>query len=228
MSPRRTQNLDMLAAVAKGLRGLKEKVVFVGGATIDLYLDDPTVAGARPTDDVDCVVELTTRTQYYDLEEQLRALDFKHPMTQRGPVCRWTYSGITVDVMPTHGEVLGFNNRWYPDGVAQAVNAQLPDGQTIWIFSAPYLLASKLEAFFDRGKDDLLISQDLEDILAVLDASDGIERKILDSPAPLRSYLREKFAALLANEKFIDAVPGHVKGDGRPERLLALLRRLTA
>ncbi len=47
MSPRRTQNLDMLAAVAKGLRDLKEKVVFVGGATIDLYLDDPAVTGAR-------------------------------------------------------------------------------------------------------------------------------------------------------------------------------------
>lgn len=94
MSPRLTQNLDMLAAVAKGLRGLKEKVVFVGGATIDLYLDDPAVAGARPTDDVDCVVELTTRSQYYDLEERLRKLDFKHPMTQRGPVCRRATRGL--------------------------------------------------------------------------------------------------------------------------------------
>jgi hypothetical protein len=36
MRPRRSANLDMLAVVAKGLKGLKERVVFVGGATIEL------------------------------------------------------------------------------------------------------------------------------------------------------------------------------------------------
>lgn len=35
---RESANLEMLAIVAKGLRGLKEKVAFVGGATIDLYV----------------------------------------------------------------------------------------------------------------------------------------------------------------------------------------------
>ena len=35
---RTTPNIEMLAVVARGLKNLKEKVVFVGGATIDLYL----------------------------------------------------------------------------------------------------------------------------------------------------------------------------------------------
>ena len=50
----------MLAVVAKGLRGLKEKVAFVGGATIDLYVTYPADAASRPTDDVDAL-ELATR-----------------------------------------------------------------------------------------------------------------------------------------------------------------------
>lgn len=37
MNPKRSTNLDMLAVVAKGLKGLKERVVFVGGSTIELY-----------------------------------------------------------------------------------------------------------------------------------------------------------------------------------------------
>ncbi|MDE2313915.1 MAG: hypothetical protein KGL04_07060, partial [Elusimicrobia bacterium] len=49
-----TKNLALLAIVAQGLKSLKEKVVFVGGAIIDLHLD-PAAPESRPTDDVDCV-----------------------------------------------------------------------------------------------------------------------------------------------------------------------------
>lgn len=95
----------MLAVVAEGLSGLEEKVVFVGGATIDLYVSYPADAASRPTDDVDCVVELASRGEYYALEEELRGLGFKN-FPGKGPVCRWEYRGIMVDVMPTEGKVL--------------------------------------------------------------------------------------------------------------------------
>jgi len=36
------------------------------------------------------------------------------------------------------------------------VPVRLPDGQEIRIFSLPYLIASKLEAFKDRGHDDFM------------------------------------------------------------------------
>ena len=35
----------MLGIVAKGLKGLKDEVVFVGGATIDLFITDPAAPG---------------------------------------------------------------------------------------------------------------------------------------------------------------------------------------
>jgi hypothetical protein len=123
---------------------------------------------------VDCVVEMASRVKYYEVEEELRKLGFKHPTTGSAPICRWEYSGIPVDVMPTEGKVLGFNNRWYAEGMANTRKADLPEGQEIEIFSAPYLLASKIEAFKDRGRGDFLVSRDIEDIVTMkLDTNVG-------------------------------------------------------
>jgi hypothetical protein len=52
------KNIDMIEIVAAGLRELCDQVVFVGGATTSFYIDDPASAEMRPTDDVDCVVEI--------------------------------------------------------------------------------------------------------------------------------------------------------------------------
>lgn len=148
---RKSHNIEMLTVVAKGLRGLREKVAFVGGAIVDLYISYPADAEPRPTDDVDCVVGLTSRGRYYAIEEELRALGFKHSLGE-GPICRWEYCGIMVNVMPTEGKILGFTNLWYPAGLANTETAVLPDGQKVEVFSAPYFLASKVEAFLDRAR----------------------------------------------------------------------------
>ncbi|OHA62757.1 MAG: hypothetical protein A2117_01430 [Candidatus Wildermuthbacteria bacterium GWA2_46_15] len=72
------KNIEMLAEIAKGLGPLREKVVFVGGSTVALYLADPAAPGIRPTEDVDCVVKLVSRAEYYKFEEELRKLGFQH------------------------------------------------------------------------------------------------------------------------------------------------------
>lgn len=219
----------MLAVVAKGLRGLKEKVAFVGGATIDLYVTYPEDAASRPTDDVDCVVEMASRGQYYGIEEELRSLGFKN-FLGKGPVCRWDYCGIMVDVMPTEGKILGFTNRWYPSGLANTETAVLPDGQRVEIFTAPYLLATKLEAFSDRGREDFYGSPDIEDIIAVLDGCPDLKERIQSAPADVRSYLADKFHELLSNDRFVGNIPGHVldraNAELRATRVLTLLKAL--
>lgn len=231
MKPRRSTNLDMLAVVAHGLKGLKERVVFVGGATIELYVATSTPEG-RATDDVDCVVEMASRVKYYELEEELRKLKFKHPMAERAPICRWEYSGIPVDVMPTEGKVLGFNNRWYADGMANARTAELPDGQKIEIFSVPYLLASKIEAFKDRGHGDFFGSRDMEDIITVLDGCPHVKEEMGKAPKTVRDFLARRFKEFLDDSNFIDSLQGHIEAlqsrSGRAEKVLALLRDLAA
>ncbi|WP_044214662.1 hypothetical protein, partial [Saccharicrinis fermentans] len=69
-------NIEMLQTVATGLRGLKDDMVFVGGAVAELYASNPELSDIRPTLDVDCVIELRSKTAHIKLEEDLRALGF--------------------------------------------------------------------------------------------------------------------------------------------------------
>ena len=62
-----------MAQVAKRLGDLRDHVVFVGGAILGLLIDEPGSSTPRPTDDVDVIIEVSSRQRYYVLEEQLRA-----------------------------------------------------------------------------------------------------------------------------------------------------------
>jgi len=105
----------MLQTVANGLKELKEEVVFVGGAVAELYASDPAASDIRPTQDVDCVIELSSRLEHKRLEENLRRKEFENDTSPGAPICRWIYNDIKVDVMPTDCDILGFSNRWYTD-----------------------------------------------------------------------------------------------------------------
>ncbi len=190
-------NIEMLSLVARGLGSLKD----------------------GPTDDVDCVVEVVSRVEYHKIEERLRVLGFRHPIDDKTPICRWQYKGVLVDVMPIEGKILGFSNRWYAEGFERSVVTKLPDGQNIRIFALPYLVASKLEAFKDRGKADFMGSADLEDIVVLLDGVPDFQGQILRAPAALRAYLLENFEGFFREEMFIDALEGHIPPVGRGERV---------
>jgi len=46
---------------------------------------------------------------------------------------------------------------------------RLPSGRYICLITAPVFIATKLEAFHDRGGGDFLVSHDLEDVVTVID-----------------------------------------------------------
>jgi predicted nucleotidyltransferase len=219
----------MLSLAARGLGPLKDEVVFVGGATIELYLAGQPALQVRATDDVDCVIEVAARTGYHRLEEKLRGRGFRHPMDEKALICRWEYRGILVDVMPLDGGVLGFTNRWYPEGFEYSQPANLPDGQEIRIFSLPYLVASKLEAFKGRGRDDFMGSSDMEDIVTLIDGTEDFGKEIEQAQASVKRYLQDSFRALLADGRFLDALTGHLPpaaGPGRAARARSILEAL--
>ena len=218
----------MLALAARGLGPLKDEVVFVGGATIELYLAQEAAPKVRATDDVDCVVEVATRNEFHDLEEKLRALGFKHP-AGKAPICRWEYKTILVDVMPSDGAILGFKNRWYPAGIENAIATRISDGLDIKIFSLPYLVASKIEAFKGRGRGDFIASTDMEDVIALADGVPDFAAQIGKAAKDVRSYLQDYFRQFLADERFLDALQGHLTpaaGPGRAARARAVLSSL--
>ena len=61
-------SIELLELAADGLGPLLDEVVFVGGATVTLWITDPGAPPARPTKDVDVVVEVATRSAFHDFE----------------------------------------------------------------------------------------------------------------------------------------------------------------
>jgi hypothetical protein len=118
-------NLEKLALVAARLEPLGTRVVFVGGATIGLYVDAVTAGQLRATLDVDCVVPVDNRLDYALLESRLRRLGFVNRMEEGDPICRWTVDDVVVDVMPLDARVLGFTNRFYRLGYENAARPRL-------------------------------------------------------------------------------------------------------
>jgi hypothetical protein len=86
-----------------------------------------------------------------------------------------------------------------------------------------------MEAFRGRGKMDFQSSHDLEDFVAVIEGRDTLFREIAESPLELRRYLAEAAKMLLAEPRFLDALPGFVLDSERvpliQERLAELVRQ---
>ena len=49
-------NIQAVQLVAAGLQDLRDQVVFVGGAVVSLYANDPGADVPRPTSDIDLVM----------------------------------------------------------------------------------------------------------------------------------------------------------------------------
>lgn len=129
--------------------------------------------------------------------------------------------------MPTDPAILGFANRWYPLVVETAQSFHLPAGFNIRLITAPAFLATKFEAFTDRGKGDLLGSHDLEDIVTVLDGRPELPQEIADSDEELRTYLATRCRNLMAAPEFFDYLPSMIKPSGTlGERVTILADRL--
>lgn len=220
-------NIVRLKAVARALGEWQNKVIFVGGATVSLYATRPLSVSVRPTDDVDVVVELISIGEFYQLQSYLLKHDFKNDM-ESPIISRFLLQGLKVDFMPTDPSILGFSNRWYPEGVKTSIEYTLNNETTIRIFTSPYFIASKMEAFKTRGKGDLYGSHDLEDIIFVLDNRDEIEKELTNSDAQVKHFLQQEFYALLNNPSFEEALLGHVEQNDQIKRKNTVLAIMDA
>jgi hypothetical protein len=109
-------------------------------------ITDAAASDARPTKDVDVIVEIATTAEYHQLAERLRGLGFREDASEGAPLCRWLVDGIVVDVMPTDVATLGFSNRWYREAFEHAAHMDV-EGVDIRVVTAPFFLATKIEAF---------------------------------------------------------------------------------
>lgn len=216
-------NVAILELVVATLGDLRSELVLVGGCSVGLLISDPASPPVRETLDVDLVAEVTTIGEYYELCEKLRARGFQQSH-EDAHMCRWAKDSLKLDVMPSSDKVLGHStNRWYPDAIATAGRTVLGNGLDILVISSPLFLATKLEAFFDRGEGDYATSHDLEDIINVVDGRPELIAEVAEAPDIVQEYLRDEFDGLLADKAFVDAIPMHLRGDAASQARVPLI-----
>jgi predicted nucleotidyltransferase len=221
---------EMLKVVALALgRELRTRLVFVGGCTTALYITDPiTLEGVRATDDVDLIVDLAGYAEWADLMARLCERGFAEAADEN-VICRMKLGELKVDFMPDDKAILGYSNRWYTKGIETAVSAALEEGLEIRSLTPPLFIATKLEAYLGRGKDDLIGSRDAEDILLLVDGREELVEEIAATEPEIRAYIAEQITAVLEDPNFDHFLEGNVRGPaGRTdivyERLIAISR----
>ncbi len=220
----------MIKLVAERLGPLRPKVVFLGGSATGFHITDKAEPEIRATKDVDIIVEVASRVDYHQLEKTLRELGFFQKMQKDDPICRWYINDVMVDVMPTDENILGFSNRWYLPAIKNSVTIELEPNLEIRLVTAPYFLATKLEAFFGRGRGDYLVSHDMEDIINLINGRVEIIEEIKNSEADLKEFIISTLQSFSDDDLFLEALPGHLLPDqasqGRRSIILERIKKI--
>lgn len=216
-------SIELLEQAAAALGEMCSDVVFLGAATISLWITDEAAPALRPTADVDVVVEVTTLAEYNRFEARLRAAGFR----DEGSVLGRFLVGpddLQIDAIPADGSILGFENHWQRASLPEAVERSLPSGAAIRCVSPAYLLATKLEAFASRGGGDYLGSPDFEDIVALVDGRAELVTEVNASDSALRRYVVAELSSHLGSGRGRDAVIAHLEhGRGGRQRAEAVV-----
>ena len=140
-------------------------------------------------------------------------LGFSQKIQEDDPICRWYISDAIVDVMPTDENILGFSNRWYLPAIKNSVKIELEPDLEILIVTASYFLGTKLDAFLGRGEGDYLTSHDMEDIINFINGRVEVLEDTKNSEPDLKDFIIKSFQGFLADELFLEALPGHLLPD---------------
>lgn len=224
---RRSIQREWITTVAEQVGPLIEEMVFVGGVATDLLITDGGSLDARFTEDIDILVGCTTKPQYYKLVQHLVELGFVNDMD--GPTCRYKLGEITIDLMPSDTDILGFSNSWYPQALQTCNRIQISDKLNIRVIDAPTYICTKFEAFKSRGNEDYQESHDIEDIMLVVDGRPELFLEIFKATQPTRLYINEWFQELTRSDDFIDALPNLIgmQEEGRDKTVLSKMHAIS-
>jgi hypothetical protein len=201
-------NRPRLVRVARALGPLLDEIVLVGGQVAELLVTDPAAVRVRPTNDVDVICDVATLSAYERFAGRLRRIGFREVMDPGAPLCRWRHDDDILDVMPLEERVHGLRGSWYPYGMRTAWPYHLAEDLDIRILSAPAFLATKWEAFEDRGAGDLYGSHDVEDVVTVIGGRPGVIEEIRRAEVDVRRYLAERASRFLAGGATPDIIAG--------------------
>ena len=216
-------NIAVVAEIAEALKDIKQEMVFVGGAIISLYTDDPAADEIRPTQDVDMTINILNLGHWEEVQKKLSELGFQ-PDPFGHAICSYKYNDIPVDIMATEDGPLGPSNRWYKVGFKNLWNVKVKD-QEIKILSAPCYLATKFEAFKNRG-NDYRTSHDIEDIIYVLDNRIDIVSEITEGEPSILLFIREQLQIIINKGILKEVLVSHIHPLMLDERIVIVEEKI--
>ncbi len=105
-------NRQIIQKVARALGELNREVIYVGGATVSLYINDPAAEDVRPTKDIDISLSVATINELEDVREKLASKGFIQS-SELDVICRFKFEDILVDVMNTNLISWAPANPWF-------------------------------------------------------------------------------------------------------------------
>jgi predicted nucleotidyltransferase len=216
-------HITMIRAVAKAMGPeLCQDIAFVGGCTTALMLTDLYAKQqVRHTDDVDLIVHVLSYAHWEKLKEQLREKGFHEQPDDDAPICAMFLASLRVDFMPDDAEILKFGNAWYRDALESAEHRDIGEGVAVKIVRPAHFVATKLVAYLSRGKNDPLESNDVEDILTLIDGRPEIADEILHADSKMRTYISSQLGALQKHRDFEYAIAAASNGNAAREEVIS-------
>lgn len=220
-------HLEMLGKVVSSLTSeLREQIVFVGGCTTCLFVDEASQEDIRSTEDVDLIISVLSHREYISFQNELKQCGFKELglEDEEGPICRMKLGETVIDLMPTEASVLGFQNKWYPKAFESAEDYRLNE-DVIKLIHPVYFLATKFEAYNNRGKGDILESKDIEDIFIVVNGRSQLYGEVYNFKYENQSvvkFIQEQFRLLRQHYNYLYKIDGYKKAEERIQKILDL------
>lgn len=200
--------------------------VFTGGGIVDLLITDSEAQQALFTKDVDVVLEIATNLEFQSMESALEHAGFKRRPGEEAERISWDWQGVRVDTLPNRRIISLPHNPWFAALMHSAQRFEVIPGRHAWIASAPCFIATKFQAFWDRGRKDILKSKDLKDILAVVNGRSELLLEIESAAPEVLRYLQLNFGRILEDGEIIECLPQLVPEDIREVLVVRRMREI--
>lgn len=197
-------NREVTKRIAHALGEMNDRVVYVGGAVVSQYIDDPSAEDVRPTKDIDISMKIASLNELEVIRQELVKKGFSQSH-QDNVICRFRYADIKVDVMATKQIGWAPGNEWFEAGFDHTIIKQI-DEISIKLLPLPYFLASKFAAFYNRGMTDPRVSNDFEDIVYILNHTSDVKDQIFETEQRLKDYLKKVFLHILEDKILQEAI----------------------
>jgi hypothetical protein len=217
-------NRGVTKKISQALGSLNKNVVYVGGAVVSFYIDDPSAEDVRPTKDIDISMDIATLSELEKIREELIERGF-YQTSEDHVICRFRYDDVKVDVMAVKALGWAPANRWFEPGFKHLVYFKI-DEVEIRCLSLPYFLATKFEAFYDRGAKDPRTSHDFEDIVYILNYSSNLVEQVQNAPNDVKKFLITCFEGVLSDTVKQEAILGNLFFEDQEYRFQKIVDKL--